>query len=161
MQKGIKSFKIVIMLFLLITYLIFSSEYFKEFNDLIQLLFFCLFMGSVALVTQILANRIQNPIKASALIGIILGLTIHLNIKPQMFNLSIFTVGFGATFIGMTNIRILKPIKVFITGFCYGLWAIIVLPYTNFLGGAMGTLACISCLFSINLFKIIQWKKVI
>ncbi len=118
-----------------------------------------LYMGLVAFFTQCLAQKYLNPVKSSALVGLVLGIFLQLDIQPQILQLSVFTVAFGATFVGMCSSKYLSSKGVFVAGVLYGLAAFYTLPYTSFLGGAMGTLACLCCLAVINILKIVQWKK--
>lgn len=124
-----------------------------------QVLIGMLYMGLVAFFTQWIAHKYLNPVKSSALIGLILGVFLQLDIQAQILQLSVFTVAFGATFVGMCSSKYLSPRGVFVAGVLYGFAAIYTLPYTSFIGGAMGTLACLCCLVVINILKIIQWKR--
>jgi hypothetical protein len=125
----------------------------------IQILFFMQYMGFVAFFTQWIAYNFLNPVKSSALIGLVIGLFLQMDIQPQILQLNVFTVSFGATFVGMCSIKILNGWGVFIAGSLFGFIALFTLQNLSFIGGAMGALACLCCLVIINVLKIKQWKK--
>jgi len=133
----------------------------NHFPVVLQIVFFSQYMGFVAFFTQYIAEKFLNPVKSSAVIGLIFGIFLQLNIHPQILQFNVFTVAFGATFVGMCSAKFLSGWAVFVAGCLYGLSALFTLQSISFIGGAMGTLACLCCLVVINILKIARWKKVI
>ena len=149
---------VALFIFLLSNFVLFWLKL-NHFSEVLQMIFFMQYMGFVAFFTQYIAEKFLNPVKSSALIGLILGIFLQLNIPAQILQFNVFTVAFGATFVGMCSAKFLNGWAVFVAGCLYGLCTLFTLQNSSFIGGAMGTLACLCCLVVFNVLKIVQWKK--
>ena len=113
-----------------------------------------------ATTTHILSNKFnQGNVRASALLSLVVGGFFYIfpDIKTSYLATNIPLVFIGASFVGMANLKIFSNyIFLIISGFVFTLIYLNASQFFTGYGGGLGTMACISVLVSIGLFKLIN-----
>ncbi|MGY0392777.1 hypothetical protein ACW5R3_09510 [Bizionia sp. KMM 8389] len=96
----------------------------------------------------------QGPVRASALIGVLVGGFVWLfpDLMPEYFTKNVPLVCFGASFIGMVSSKVLS--NYLLIGVSGAIFTIIFLntsSYFNGFGGGLGSAACIALLVTLGI----------
>lgn len=113
-----------------------------------------------AVIPYWLVNKYNvSPVRASAIPSFIVA--IPLQILPiSGFIALVPVIFFGASFVGMSNKKVLGLGALFITSLLFGGVIHFILPLFNGYGGTLGTTACLCCLVGVLFQKAFQGKAV-
>lgn len=109
-------------------------------------------------------RRITDPVKASALPSLILGVFFYAfpSLCSEPFQTDIPVLFFGASFVGMVNTQVFpRYFQVVLSGVIFALLYEYASDFFNGFGGGLGTPACISvvCIYGLRKLKAFRHRR--